>query len=204
MRALHDLAKAHLAARPDCAAYLAAFDGARADARATSSLKRADTGGLEAEIGDVAPLAPADIRPLVEAVAANRAALDWWSTYTEADMAGRGMATGMAACLLSGPGAPFTARDGRVGFFYVRDGVEYAAHSHQPDEIYAVLAGRARFWNEATGWREAGAGDVIHTPSGSWHGMTTDRGPVLIMWAWIGEGCDEFPIFRDETGALPV
>lgn len=203
MRTLHALARAHLAARPDCAAYLCAFDGKQVGASATSSLKRADSGGLEGEIAAMASHASPLTRPLVDAIEAQRQKLDWWSTYTEADMAGRGMATGMAACLFCGPGAPFDAPDGRAGFFYVKDDVEYAAHRHEPDEIYAVLAGRARFWNEATGWREAGPGDVIHTPSWSWHAMTTDRGPVLIMWAWMGAGYDDYPVFRDQTGLLP-
>lgn len=148
-------------------------------------------------------LASAETRPLVEALNQRRADLNWWSTYTEADMAGRGMASGMAACLFCGPGAPFDTPDGRAGFFYVKGDVEYAAHRHEPTEIYAVLAGRARFWSEATGWAEAGAGDVIHTPSWSWHAMTTDRGPVLIMWAWMGEAYDDYPVVRDATGALP-
>lgn len=203
MRRLHELCRAHLADRHDCNAYLAAFDGAVSDVSTTSSLKRADTNGLEAAIDDMPSSASAATKPIVEALGVLRHDLNWWSTYTEADMAGRGMASGMAACLFCGPGAPFAAPDGRAGFFYVKDDVEYAAHRHEPNEIYAILAGRARFWNEATGWVEAGAGDVIHTPSWSWHAMTTDRGPVLIMWAWIGAGYDDYPVMRDATGALP-
>lgn len=203
MKTLHHLGRTHLIARPDCAAYLPAFAGARSTAAAPPSLKRADTGGVETGISAMPALSAPETRLLVEAIDANQPCLNWWSAYTEADMAGRGFATGMAACLFCGPGGPFEAPDGRAGFFYVKEGVEYAAHRHQPDEIYAVLAGRARFWNEATGWGEAGPGDVIHTPSWSWHAMATDRGPVLIMWAWIGEGYDLHPEFRDETGALP-
>ena len=203
MKQLHDLCKAHLAARPDCAAYLPAFAGKSTGISGPSPLKRADSGGLEAGVADLADAATDETRPLVDGVAHNRTSLDWWSTYTEADMAGRGMATGMSACQFCGPGAPFDAPDGRAGFFYVKDDVEYAAHRHEPDEIYAILAGRARFWNEATGWAEAGAGDIIQTPSWSWHGMTTDQGPVLIMWAWIGADYDVYPEMRDATGALP-
>ena len=203
METLHHLCKSHLAARPDCALYLPAFSGGRSDHASTSSLKRADTGGLEARIAEIPDRATARTKPIVEAVNKHREALDWWSTYTEADMAGKGMADGMAACLFCGPGAPFYAPDGRAGFFYVRGDVEYAAHRHEPAEIYAILAGRARFWNEATGWVEAGAGDIIHTPSWSWHAMTTTSGPVLIMWSWIGSAYDDFPAVRDKRGKLP-
>lgn len=203
MRGLHDLCRSYLADRADCAAYLPVFGGEASDLAATSALKRADTNGLEAAIDDMPSRASAATHTIVEAIAAHRAALDWWSTYTEADMAGRGMAAGMAACQFCGPGAPFDAPDGRAGFFYVKEDVEYAPHRHEPAEIYAVLAGRARFWNEAEGWRQAEAGDVIHTSSWSWHAMSTDRGPVLIMWAWIGAGYDAYPVFRDQTGLLP-
>ena len=203
MERLHEFCRSYLATRRDCGAYSPIFGGARSHQAAPPRLKRADTNGLEAAIAKMPEKANPAARPLVEAIDAHRPALDWWSTYTEADMAGRGMATGMAACLFCGPGAPFEAPDGRAGFFYVRNDVEYAAHRHEPAEIYAVLAGRARFWNEATGWCEAGAGEVIHTPSWSWHAMTTDRGPVLIMWAWIGDGYDVYPEFRDMTGILP-
>lgn len=203
VRRLHELCHTYLADRPECAVYLTAFDGAAADVSIPSSLKRAETNGLEAAIDAMPPLASATTKPIVDALGGLRHNLSWWSTYTEADMAGRGMASGMAACLFCGPGAPFDARDGRAGFFYVKDDVEYAAHRHEPNEIYAILAGRARFWNEATGWVEAGAGDVIHTPSWSWHAMTTTEGPVLIMWVWMGVEYDDYPVIRDATGALP-
>ncbi len=200
METLHRLCKSHLAARPDCARYLPAFSGDRSDHAATSSLKRADTGGVEAGIAKMPDRAAARTKPIVEALNNHRKTLDWWSTYTEVDKAGRGMADGMAACLFCGPGAPFDTQDGRAGFFFVREDVEYAVHRHEPAEIYAILAGRARFWNEATGWAEAGAGDVIHTPPWSWHAMTTSNGPVLIMWSWIGRAYDDFPVIRDGDG----
>lgn len=204
MRQLHALCHSYLAGRSECAAFLPAFQGAPSYISATSALKRADTNGLEAALDNMPTKASDATRPIVEMLAANRTALDWWSTYTEAEMAGRGMASGMAACLFCGPGAPFDAPDGRAGFFYVQDDVEYAPHRHEPGEIYAILAGRARFWNEATGWCEAGAGDVIHTPSWSWHGLATKEGPVLILWAWIGQCYDDYPVFRDATGKLPA
>ena len=53
MRTLQHLAQAHLAARPDCAAYLPAFEGKEEAVSATSPLKRADSGGLEAGIADL-------------------------------------------------------------------------------------------------------------------------------------------------------
>ena len=195
MRQLHTLCHSYLAGRSDCAAFLPSFRGSPSGSSSTSALKRADTNGLEAALDDMPAKASDITRPIVEKLAANRTALDWWSTYTEADMAGRGMANGMAACLFCGPGAPFDAPDGRAGFFYVKDEVEYAPHRHEPGEIYAILAGRARFRTDA-GWREAGAGEVIHTPSWSWHGMETTLGAVLILWAWVGDDLDAPPRFR--------
>ena len=79
------------------------------------------------------------------------------------------------------PGAAFDPEHGRMGFFFLRDEVEYAPHAHAPREIYAILSGTVRYWNEVSGWSTYGAGDVIHTPEHSWHAMTTCNEPVLIL-----------------------
>ncbi len=140
---------------------------------------------------------------VVDAALAARDDLAWWAPYAEDAPAGAGFFANAAVTTLAGEGAPFASDAGRAGLFYVRAGVEYAPHAHAPREIYAILSGRARYWNEATGWREAGAGDVILTPEHSWHAMKTGSDPVLILWAWTGEGMTIRPHFRDDTGALP-
>ncbi|MEM0942795.1 MAG: dimethylsulfonioproprionate lyase family protein [Pseudomonadota bacterium] len=204
LKAAHARAQRLLKARPDCAAYLPAFAGEANPVPGEAGLKWGPAGSVAASIPEVMPHASGETRALTRAVVKARSRVDWWNAYDPAAPGGRGFATRSAACLLCGPGGAFTAPHGRAGFFYLREGVEYAPHRHRPREIYVLLAGQARFWNEATGWCWAGPGAVIHTPEESWHAMATPAGPVLILWCWIGEDFEGRPIFRDQTGALPA
>jgi mannose-6-phosphate isomerase-like protein (cupin superfamily) len=153
--------------------------------------------------GAFAHAAP-ETRALTAAVVAQREKLLWWNPYKAGQPAGRNFYDRAAGCLLAGAGGPFVPTTGRSGFFFIRQGVEYAPHAHEPREIYAVLAGRARFWDDQSGWTEAGAGSVVHTPAHSWHALETPDSPVLILWAWIGEGLHDLPRFRDATAAMPA
>ena len=102
------------------------------------------------------------------------------------------------------PGAAFDPKHGRMGFYFLCDEVEYAPHAHAPREIYAILSGTVRYWNEVSGWSAYGAGDVIYTLEHRWHAMTTCNEPVLILWAWIGEDLNLVPILREEDqGSIP-
>ena len=190
MNTLQSLSRTHIAARPDCAAYLPAIDGPIAP-KGAAALANGSANGVFAHLPEMAPLAAPETQALTDAIIAARDDLDWWSAYADDDPTpGRNYAARTCSCLLTGAGP-----EGRAGFFYLREGVEYELHAHAPDEIYAILAGRARFRTDA-GWREAGAGEVIHTPSWSWHGMETTLGPVLILWAWVGNDLDAPPRFR--------
>ncbi|MEM7270111.1 MAG: dimethylsulfonioproprionate lyase family protein [Pseudomonadota bacterium] len=199
LRGIHQLARGHLGAYAECAPFLKAFEG---DAQP-------DLQGAALAVTDASSVAEGitafrGASALVDALIDGRRDLNWWSAYTDADPAGRGMADRMAATLLCGDGGAFASPDARAGFFFVERDVEYAAHAHRPDEIYAIIAGEGRFWNAQGGWKDSGAGDVVVTPSQSWHAMRTTNGPVFILWAWCGDGLDETPIFRDDSGELPT
>jgi len=200
----HRLARAHLATRTCCAPFASTLTGMRQPVAGAAGLKRGCSRAVVSEIGEMAEHASAETAALTGAVIGLVPHIDWWNAYDPDQPVGRGMQERTAACLLSGPGGPYGAEHGRAGFFYLRDGVEYAPHRHRPQEIYAVVAGRARFWAEGDGWRWAGAGDVIHTAPGAWHGMETLAGPVLILWCWIGEEFEGRPEIMDDTGALPA
>lgn len=43
------------------------------------------------------------------------------------------------------PGAAFDPEHGRMGFYFLRDEIEYAPHAHAPREIYAILSGTVRY-----------------------------------------------------------
>ena len=183
-----------MSARTGCAPYLAAFRGARVDEgdAVSTRLRGRDARATAAHMEEAASVVGGG-STLAGAMIAARSRLLWRCGYADDVAAGDNYHERAAAAVLCGPGAPFEGgtpeAPGRGGVFFVREGVRYAPHMHAPDEIYAIVAGRARFWSEA-GWREAGAGETIFTPSWAPHGMETTMGPVLILWAWIGDGLD--------------
>jgi len=140
---------------------------------------------------------------LVQQVVAHADTLEWFQVYKSTDPVGKGKFDRTAVAMLCGEGAAYIPAQGLCGFYYLQKDVEYAAHAHAPREIYAILSGTARYWNEATGWETRGPGDVIQTPEESWHAMATPWEPVLILWAWIGQELDRAPRLRAPDGALP-
>lgn len=201
---LHALARALVRSRADCADYHAIWEGGPVSGPASEGLRRTPAPHIADRLAacraDTAP----ETAPLVEAAIEHRTSLAWWNPYPPGRPAGRGLAERAGATMLAGLGGPFTAPEGRAGLFYLGEDVDYAPHAHEAREIYAVLAGRARFWNELTGWVEAGAGAVVHTPERSWHAMATGEAPVLLLWAWTGPGIHERPILRGDFSELPA
>ncbi|MGB0508302.1 MAG: dimethylsulfonioproprionate lyase family protein [Pikeienuella sp.] len=182
---------------PDCTNYAAVLASAKkSNARGPAPLAKKDAGHVAAHLPEMDEYKGDGTAKLVSALTENYQLLDWWNAYDDDTPSGEGFKDATASSLLVGPGAPFTSKTGRAGFFYLRNGLTYAPHNHAPDEIYAILAGQADFWSESDGWRRAGPGEIIHTPSWSWHGMKTQNGPVLILWAWTGGGLDTEPSFE--------
>ena len=133
-----------------------------------------------------------------------RDAVALFQVYKPADLVCKGNIDRTAVGLLAGPGVTFDPEHERMEFYFLRDEVEYAPHAHAPRNIYAILSGTVRYWNEVSGWSAYGSDDVIHTPEQSWHAMTTCNEPVLILWAWIGEDLNLVPILREEDqGPIP-
>ena len=125
----------------------------------------------------VAKTACSATQPLVDRLLLARDAVAWFQVYEPDDLVGKGKIDWTAVSLLAGPGAAFGPEHGRMGFYFLRDKVEYAPQAHAPREIYAILSGTARYWNEVSGWSTHGVGDVIHTPEHRWHAMTTCNEP---------------------------
>ncbi len=200
---MHKLAHDYLSSKPEFSDFLPTLRGAPQTASGNPELGAKNAGDVVASIEDVRGGASNYTKELVQRFLENHHDLDWWNAYKEGDPAGKGMVDRTAGCLLTGEAAPFSAERGCAGFFYLHPNVEYSAHAHEPSEIYVILSGRARFWDDQAGWREAGAGDIVHMPSMIWHAMETREYPILILWAWIGNNLGKKPIFRDNEGKLP-
>lgn len=194
---IFEQSKSYLQGFSDCNVYADIFAAAAPSAtRSPAPLAKKDASNVVSHIKELQGQAVDRSAELVDTLISRPTSLDWWNAYDDDTPSGQGFSESTAASLLVGPGAPYTCDTGRSGFFYLRQGLTYLPHNHEPDEIYAVVAGRASFWSESGGWRIAGAGEIIHTPRWSWHGMKTDLGPVLILWAWVGAGLDTEPGFK--------
>jgi quercetin dioxygenase-like cupin family protein len=76
-----------------------------------------------------------------------------------------------------------------VGRTVLPPGARHERHRHPNcDEFLVVMSGRGEIYTNE-GEEPAGAGDVIFTPAGNWHGFnnTSDQ-DVLLIWGWRGAG----------------
>lgn len=180
-----------------CGAFTTAL---RADKTGYAPCPKADMPGWM-QATDWTALASVASRPLVEAVLRHSGDLCWWEPYDGDPRAGAGFAGHATANAIVGPWAALKTDAGGCGFFGVGQGVIYAEHAHAPDEIYVPIAGHAVFHCETYGTMQAGPDSLILQPSWKWHGLETPESPVLIFWAWTGEGLDRMPVFRAGVGS---
>lgn len=193
-----------LSERPEWRAYLPAISLSAEQSAVENPLSTGPVDEIVKHLPDVADLGGADTRHLVRLALAASGALRWFSTYRADDIrVGRGKVARTAVATLAGPGGVFSARHAMSGLFFVREGVEYAAHSHEADEIYVLLAGTGHFWREDLGWYIARPGDVME--NGSWiqHAMMSAEQPLLIAWAHVGEGVGDKALLHSDDGSLP-
>lgn len=86
-----------------------------------------------------------------------------------------------------------------VGKTVLPPGARHDRHlHHDADEFLVVLSGSGEIYTD-DGREPSGAGDVIFTPRGHWHGFhNTGDEDVVLFWGWSGAGA------LDQTGyAVP-
>ena len=137
---------------------------------------------LDAMMRDL--LATSD-HPAARAILAAQALIPW-GTNPVADRMSDEAAAICAVTTLMGPDGPIPAPDLRLGLFYQRPDSYYALHSHDADETYVILAGRA-FWTAGEDRRIRRPGDYIHHPSLMPHAFRTGPEGVLALWRWSGD-----------------
>lgn len=76
-----------------------------------------------------------------------------------------------------------------VGRTVLPPGARHEKHAHPNcDEFLVVLNGSGRIYTDE-GTEPAGAGDVVFTPAGHWHGFdNTSEEEVVLFWGWRGAG----------------
>lgn len=76
-----------------------------------------------------------------------------------------------------------------VGHTVLPPGARHEKHRHpNADEFLVVLQGKGYIYTDGDD-EPSGAGDVVFTPRGHWHGFNnTSREDVVLVWGWSGAG----------------
>ena len=87
---------------------------------------------------------------------------------------------------LVSPAGPFVSEDTRITIAFWGAGLIYPEHWHEPEEMYAVVAGAARFRAAGRAARDVSVGDFVHHNSSQLHATDMVPGPLLSVVAWKG------------------
>jgi hypothetical protein len=138
-----------------------------------------------ASLQGLSRFAAPETKALVEAIAAEAAELDWQQTYSSADFGQRFLDNYSWSEWIGERGA-FVSESVACGVLLLGPDIEYPAHSHEADELYLPLAGRAWWRSGEADWRLRSPGTWIHHPSWTSHAMRTAREPLLAAYLWRG------------------
>ena len=122
-------------------------------------------------------------RGLVEALEAQAGELDWRQTYGPADF-GERFLENYGFCEWIGQRGFFISDTIACGMLLLGSETEYPAHSHEAEELYLPLAGRAYWRSAKSGWRLRPPGVLIRHASWMTHAMRTAREPLLAAYVW--------------------
>jgi mannose-6-phosphate isomerase-like protein (cupin superfamily) len=77
-----------------------------------------------------------------------------------------------------------------LGWTVLPPGAMHDRHRHfHCDEFWIVLEGQGVMYSGEEEEKPAGAGDVVFTPRGHWHGFkNTGETDVVLVWGWSGAG----------------
>jgi hypothetical protein len=131
----------------------------------------------------LSPYAAPGTRALVEATATLAGDLDWRQTYSSADFGQRFLDNYGWSEWIGDRGA-FISDAIACGVLMLGPDTEYPAHSHEAEELYLPLAGRAWWRSGQSDWRLRAPGTWIHHPSWTTHAMRTGREPLLAAYVW--------------------
>jgi hypothetical protein len=138
-----------------------------------------------AALGGLSGFAAPATRSLVEGIEALVSELDWRQTYSQADFGERFLDNYGFNEWIGQRGA-FMSDAIACGVLLLGPNTEYPDHSHEAEELYLPLAGRA-FWRSAkSDWRLRPPGEWIHHPSWTSHAMRTAEEPLLAAYVWRG------------------
>lgn len=130
---------------------------------------------------------------LVSAIKCSYKSQAWRQPYSKKDI-GEKFANGSAWFPIADINGPIVYKEGLMEVMLLNSGITYPKHSHNPEELYVILAGKV--WWEADSAINSGswkkAGEVIYHLPNQVHSITAGDKAVLILNLWRG-GCFEMP-----------
>ncbi len=126
------------------------------------------------------------LRPLVDAIIDGAPLFHWIRSYRPDDGVDEDFLQRYAYINLVSPDGPFVSADTRITIAFWGAGLIYPEHWHEPEEIYAVIAGSARFRAAGRAPRDVGVGDFVHHESNQLHATDMIPGPLLSVVGWKG------------------
>lgn len=142
-------------------------------------------------LGNLGPTIPTT-STLVAAVLNSVTAQGWRQPYAAEDF-GLDFATRSGWFAIADRDGPLVMTEGLVEIMLLDADLKYPKHSHAPEELYIVLAGKV-WWEaecdpDAPAWRQPG--EVIHHPPHRRHSLTAGDTPALLLAFWRGGGFEK-------------
>ena len=135
-------------------------------------------------------------KTLCDAIVGSAKDVIWRETYKGTNI-GNDFLDKFACYEIIGRDAPFASNKMRSFVVYQPPGVYYPWHQHPAEEIYIVLAGKAKFSLEQRPSRILKPGDHSFHPSNQPHALETLSDPVMAYVVWRNE-FDTAPIWTIE------
>lgn len=136
--------------------------------------------------GLTAPTTP-QTAPIVAAVQAVASVAHWQLTYSE-DEVGLDFINRYGWFELLGPTGHYFSDSLRAYIAFWGEGLTYAMHLHEPEELYVVLAGSAEFHSLSQPSAMVRPEGTRYHASNQPHAMETLAEPVLTLVLWRGSG----------------
>ena len=127
--------------------------------------------------------------PLIRAIKNHANEANWLQTYSTSEV-GEDFSNRHCYFELIGPKGHFYAEKMRVFICYWGEYLNYKWHSHEAEEMYYILGGKARFRTK-TMKKILKAGDTQTHKSWASHSMDTLEEPMLAFILWRGNGLNQ-------------
>ena len=130
-----------------------------------------------------------ETKPLIRAIKKHANEASWLQTYSTSEV-GEDFSNRHCYFELIGPKGHFYAEKIRVFICYWGEYLNYKWHSHEAEELYYILGGKATFRTK-TVKKVLKAGDTQFHKSWESHSMDTLEEPMLAFILWRGNGLNQ-------------